>query len=132
MLPDVKNLSKEDMALGKKLLLRFRAGQISVDEFEKETAYFAMQCGFNELRYKPSPSRPVKLMEYDRLDRDEKRQMPDRFWQDPNIINYFKQKSYVQGENAGIQWWLTELKTRFEKYGDAVNAERCGDRMGGF
>lgn len=87
--------------------------QITLLEFQKEVAYIATQdkYGFNELRARPFPIPiPEALQEYYRLTEPERSRIPDRFWKNPEIDIYIKERHKILVLNRGNYGWLCELK----------------------
>lgn len=128
-LPRLQEISEQHREIGKQLLYRLQNKEITMAEFEKEVAYLTLDCGFGELHYKPLPSRPTDLLEYDQLSFKEKRAMSDKFWEQPHIKSYVKAKSMISAENCGTKWWLEELYNRFTKIGDTINAKKCQEKL---
>lgn len=101
-------LSIDNFQAGKNLLNELMTGKIKMAEFEKEVAYFAVSCGFDELSYKPLPTK-IANMEY-----------------------YLKEKNRIQNMNNSNRTWLKELLIIFERLNDTILAEKVRLRLNEF
>ena len=103
---------------------------IDLPEFLKECTYFMLKCGFDELKPKPLPTRPEKLLSYDiSKAHDKTYEVKDSFWQDFEIRDYLEQKWKVVQHNMGNKAWLKENLTRLEQYGDVHYAQIVRNRI---
>jgi len=115
--------------LGKQLIDDITNKRISMDEFEKEVAYLAVDCGFNELAFMPYPSQPVELREYYQLSDKEKSHVTNSFWQQEFFAEYDKEYHKALAHNDGCLWWLRELLKRFAKYKDTTRINMVKDMI---
>ena len=83
-----------------KLLADFHSKKITMEELNKECAYWYMDC-FDEVRIKPYPTPPRRYVEYASMDYAEKKEVPNAFWLLPEIKNYLDAKFLVKNENKG-------------------------------
>ena len=118
-------LTPDNVAIGKKLLNKLQSHTITMEDFEKEIAYFAIMCGFDELKPKEEPIRPHELEDYDALPKEAKAKVGSDFWRQPIIHFYHEERQRIMAWNSGTVDWLRELEARFTRYGDAVNANKC-------
>ena len=129
----LENIPAEDKAVDTrniciKLWKEFCAHKVTGEELRKEISYTAISIehGWNELRRKPLPTRPAKLVNYLRIAEElirtkqyeKKFRLQEKTFQDMRIADYIKQFSRVQAENMKILNWLRQLKDIFEKDGD--------------
>lgn len=99
------NLKNDDFVVGKNWFYKLERGEASFEEYEKEIAYFAVLCGFEEIAPKPMPRRPDKLFQYDGLSLNDKKDIKDKFWQDEEIYGYVKSCNFVSYCNrANVEW----------------------------
>ena len=98
-IPRPNDLSREDFEYGKRLVSDLMRGAISRDEFDKECAYFTLQCGFDDLKPKQEPERPYELINYDTLSDGEKEKVGESFWRQPEIFGYMSQRSKALFDN---------------------------------
>lgn len=103
-----------------KLWRQFIDKQITRRELQKELAYLAVgdMQAWRVLNYRPLPTRPKRLREYDALSSAQKEKSTERFWREPEIFNYLESCARVKAENKKIIAWLQELKDIFEREGD--------------
>ena len=96
MLPESKPyaLSLEDFKAGKEQYYKFERGEISLEEYQKEIAYFALLCGFNEIVYSPLPTSPREILDYNELKPLQQQKVDDKFWKSPDIAKFIKTKAY--------------------------------------
>ena len=127
-----KTTPLEYITLGKSLLNNLQQGKISMEEFDIEVAYMAMNCGFDELKPHPMPEKPSVLLDYENLDDKEKSQVGSSFWHQREVAQYIKQQSMIISENLGSKEWLKELVYRFGKIGDIVNRNKCKEALNVF
>jgi len=120
MLPQVKEISRQYLDAGKRLHSDLIAGRMTMDEFDKELAYFSIQCGFDELAFEPYPPRPSELREYDNASDEQRRILLEKpaFWNIDEIKIYLSLYEKTLSKNLGHLWWLKELLERFIKCND--------------
>ena len=125
------DIPKEWMTLGKELVNKYSAKSISEDDFDKECAYMAYNCGFNEVILQKYPPKPNILIDYGHMDTQEKRQIGDNFWKRDDVRNYINCWSKVHNHNNSTRYWLRKLHDIFKKVGDYKRAGECKARYGG-
>ena len=81
-----------------KLLAKYDSKQITLEELQKECAYWYLDC-FNEIVVRPYPTPPHRYSEYASMDYAEKKEVPNAFWFLPEIKNYLDAKFLVKNEN---------------------------------
>ena len=100
---------------GKALLARLQSKQITMEQFEQETAYWMMDS-LNGCRWVCYPLVPNDLMEYYRRRKVDKRfSMGDEFWQQPHIRQYIETNSRVKAVNMSNRHWLGETQRLIPK-----------------
>ena len=92
----------------KNLLKDLYTSKITMDEFNKECAYWLISC--DNLSPSIMPTRPYKLQEYDRMSDNDKYKVPYSFWRRPQIFNYIDQCNNVKGRNEDMLIKLTEFR----------------------
>lgn len=122
-------LKPQDFGLGKRLLARLQGGEITMAEFEKEIAYFALTTGFEEFIPCQEPPKPTELLQYLELPPKQKEKMGMEFWHQPDIQGYLRARSDTNAWNRGCIHWLKEIGDRFTSYGDTVNASKVSERL---
>lgn len=132
MLPTTKprSLSVEDFNAGKAQFHKLEQGEISLTEYLKEIAYFALLCGFDELVPHLLPTRPNRLFQHDDLNYKEKRDIKEKFWQDNEIAEYIKSCKRVVAQNRANLEWLYELSLTLKD--DPVNLGKIRTWMNEF
>ena len=106
------------------LLGKFHSKQITLDELNKECAYWYLDC-FEEISIKAYPTQPNRYRDYVSMDYDEKKEVPRTFWLLNDIKDYLDQKFLIKNENKGkkINDWkksdllqLIEIHKSLAKY----------------
>lgn len=123
-----------DFSLGKELIKKKMYGQISSVDFFKEATYFALMCGFDELIPHPLPTRPQKMLDYDRLTKEQKETLEKKpeFWLQAEIKAYLDSKIMILWQNRNTLQWLRTLEKRLEHYSDLPNREKVRQRINMF
>lgn len=122
-------LSQDNLLLGKNLLAKLRKRELTMEEFEKETAYFALECGFDELHFMDFPEKPAELRAFSALGEKQKKEVNEDFWRQEIVIYYFKKWHETLAWNRGTRSWINELLRRFKKYEDHINVNRVEERL---
>jgi hypothetical protein len=114
----------------KNLLKQLWEGQITQEEFQKENAYWALECGFNELIPHPEPSMPQSLREYFAIPDKERKKVDFKKYMDvnPEIPVYYSNKAMIHDKNKSNLKWLKELKTYIPS-DDTVNQQKLDTRI---
>ena len=100
---------------GHALLARLQSKQITMEEFELETAYWMMDS-LNGCRWVCYPVVPNDLMEYYRRRKADKRvSMGDEFWQQPHVRQYIETNSRVKSVNSANRYWLDYMQQHIPK-----------------
>ena len=114
----------------KQMVTDFQTNKITMEELEKECAYWFLDC-FLEIRVRPMPSMPPDLAEYYAMPQREKNKTSAEFWKLNHIKNYMDQASAVSSENKARLIQLTEFKELIPQE-DAVNRDRYQDKINEF
>jgi len=123
-------IPEQDFNAGISLLYKRFEDKITEAEFLKECTYFMLRCKFDELKPKPLPTRPEKLLNYrESKRRDRSYEVRTSFWSDYEIRDYLDQKWKIIQHNMGNKAWLQENLTRLEQYGDPVNTVKVRNRI---
>lgn len=109
--------------IGKELLRKLETKQITMTEFEQETAYWMMDS-LNDCRWKSYPPVPEDLMEYyQRRKRDKKYEAGDAFWQQPHVRQYVTANSDIKSQNSANRYWLKYMQLHIPQE-DIVNQSK--------
>lgn len=121
----------DDFKIGKDLLINRLSSRTTKEDFFKEITYFALMCGFNELVPRPFPTRPQKMLDYDKLTNDQKDNLKKNpeFWLQTEIKTYLDGKIRILWENRSTLEWLKTLERKLESYGDIPNRHKVLERM---
>lgn len=122
-----------------KLWKEFCSQKITQSELQKELAYVTIspEHGWNELKRKSSPTKPVKLVEYLRdtvgfggsRQFEKKIKLQEEVFQDMRVVEYFLQLSRVQAENMKTVHRLREIKDVFDREGDIASRGKVQMRI---
>lgn len=112
----------------KNLLSRLRSGELTLPQFLTECGYWALNYGFDELRPKPLPTRPLDLREYDNMDFKSRLKISSEFWWQPIVREYLDQKVMILHHNKGVYDWLKEIKTYIPQE-DYVSQNKIDERL---
>lgn len=91
------------------LLKGLFSGELSIRDFDKESAYWLISC--DNLTPLPLPTRPPELLEYDTWSPQEKKNTSEKFWRQERVFAYMNQKQSVLDRNKGMLDKLIEFKT---------------------
>ena len=113
------------------LLQKVRGGELSMDEFLRECAYWALKDGFDDLRVKQFPSKPTSeafkdfyMLPYVRRAKVD----PVTFLRNPEILDYFNQVRLVRNINRTCFEWLKDIRNRIPD-DDVVCLEKVNNRI---
>ena len=96
--------------IGKEILNKLTMKQISIEEFNKECAYWMIDT-LKEMNYKPNPTEPEIIRNYEiEKDRDPKYAVANTFWNRDDVKDYMKQKSLVYNLNYANWYWIKFIK----------------------
>ena len=85
----------------KQLLEQHAKGQITLEELNKECAYWYLDC-FSELHKKPLPSIPQKYQEYLNSTYSGNKEYHNNFWLMEDVKGYLDQKELIENENKSV------------------------------
>ena len=125
VMPDL-NLS----AMSKHLLRQLYAGEITQDEFMTECAYWTLKDDFDELRPRPLPSKPAKVLELDNMPVGERGKIDfvklcESF---PQVKQYRDACRSIKNDNQARWDWLEQL-LRYIPDGDEQAREQVKDQI---
>jgi hypothetical protein len=114
----------------KVLQAQLEGKEITLKEFFKECAYWALMEGFEELKPKTLPSRPPRVVEIERYTLKERQEADwfKLFIENPEIKGYYDQLHYVINWNKGVKEWLEELLTYIPE-GDIPSRKKLTERL---
>lgn len=92
-----------------KLLGQHRSGEISLEELEKECAYWFMET-FDTMHKRVLPTPPADYAEYQMLSYDRRQKIGIDFWHQRNIKEYLEIKEQIKNENQSRLIQLKEYK----------------------
>jgi hypothetical protein len=110
---------------------RLRAKEISLSEFLRECAYWALREGFDELTPLSFPSEPKSeaFIEYNNLLPEKQAKVDLEFFRkNEEILSYFQQIAFIRQKNKAIMGWLKEIKGYLPP-DDEVMFRRIDDRL---
>lgn len=85
-------------------------------ERSRQIALWACVIGFDDLRPKPLPTRPEKVVEYYNLSDRERRKMSEDpgkysgFWWSHDVKKYFDDRFWIKQQNKDNKEWLEKIK----------------------
>jgi len=105
-------------AMAKKLLAKLRSGELTMDDFETELAYWTLSL-LRELKYKPVPTAPEDVKGYaKRKLTDREYKLTDSFWMQSHIVAWRVSVSKIDSENHANKSWLEWTKARLKTDSD--------------
>ena len=112
------------------LLNKLQSKQITLTEFLRECAYWALRSGFDELHPKPYPTKPQKALELEQMSLKQRLVLNyQRIYIDfPEVENYYKQRWSVKIWNKAIFEWLEEIKGYIPQE-DELSHRRIDERI---
>jgi hypothetical protein len=112
------------------LLGRLRAKTLSIENFMRECAFWALRDGFDELRPKPYPTRPVRATELENMPLNQRLKLDyDKFYAEfPQIREYYEQRLYIRNWNKAALEWLNEIKRHIPEE-DIISHKRIVERI---
>ena len=118
----------------KDLLNQLQTKQITLDEFMRRYAYWALQAGFDELRPRQKPHRPDTRAwtEYYGMTPNERGKLLSSYFdRNPEIPGYFQRLQHASQWNKDTKAWLLELKRSLAPE-DIQNREKLDARLSEF
>ena len=118
----------------KDLLNQLQTKQITLDEFMRRYAYWALQAGFDELRPRQKPHRPDTRAwtEYYGMTPNERGKLLSSYFdRNPEIPDYYQRLRKVSQWNKDTKAWLLEIKRHITQE-DAQNNEKLDNRLSEF
>lgn len=110
---------------------RLDTKQITLQDFLRECAFWALKDGFDELRIYPFPTPPrtEAFNEYERLSPDRKKKVdPDVFRKNLEILAYYTQVKFVENRNKDTLKWLKDILSYLPE-DDFVSRKKVEDRI---
>jgi len=108
------------------LLNSLQTKQITLEEFSRDCAYWALQEGFDDLRPRPLPSRPntPAFNEYEMLPPLKKLKVDFQFFTRNTEINeYYAQANMIRAKNKAVYLWLKEIRGYLPQEDDPLRAK---------
>ena len=115
----------------KVLLQKVRGGDLTMDEFLRECAFWALKDGFDNLRVYPFPYKPQSeaFKDYHTLTHMRRTKVdPVTFLRNPEILDYFDQVRRVRNMNRNSFEWLKQLR-EYIPTDDMANLEKISARI---
>lgn len=115
----------------KNLLTQLRAKDITLEQFLRECAYWALKDGFDELRPYSFPTAPTTqaFTEYETLPPERKTKVDsDFFRKNYEIIEYYQQVLFIRHRNNGNLEWLEKILNHLPEE-DFVMRKRIENRI---
>jgi len=100
------------------LLNKLRSKAITLEEFLRKCAYWAIRSGFDELMPLSLPTAPTTqaFVEYESLPPERKLKLDiDFFYKNPEINEYYRQVNMIAQRNKKILEWLKEIRDYLPK-----------------
>ena len=110
-----------------KLLGDRRNERITMEEFDRECAYWYLDC-FDTIQTKPEPTAPADYLDFMRLPFERRNKMAESFYQDPKIKNYLEVKEKIKNENQCNILRLKEFKEYIPKE-DVVSNQKFQQKL---
>lgn len=101
----------------------------------REIALWACSCGFEELKFKPEPTKPQKVLDYYNGEAKTRKAMNNdpssyrHFWNDSEVRKYFDDKEMVRNTNKNNLEWLKEIKGWLDPTRDFRQIEMIQNRI---
>lgn len=109
--------------IGKELLSRLRAGRITMDDFNKECAFW-MMGDISSMFYKEIMDKPDIIRNYEaERSRDPKYEVAASFWQRDDVRDYMFCSRKVMAENYANWHWLLFMRRWMPKE-DTINCAK--------
>ena len=123
----VKKLIYSETALT--LLTQLESNQITFADFMRECAYWAIKDGFDELKPLPLPTKPEEVFDYERMPKETRERLNEKYFQDHWEINsYYQQVKFVQVRNKVNFEWLNTIFSYLPEE-DFINRKKVDDRL---
>lgn len=101
--------------VGRALLKRLESKEITMEEFEKECAYWMLSM-VNDFKYKELPEIPSDLEEfYDHRLKDPSYKLSSEFWELPHVKLYLIEARRIKADNSSNFYWLKWMRQRIPK-----------------
>jgi hypothetical protein len=96
--------------MAKNLLTQFEQKKLTLSEFLRECAYWAIREGFDELRPAPYPTKPEAVVDFEGLPKEKRLRLGDDYYIDhPEVKSYYEQKTFIRNLNNARLCWLQEI-----------------------
>jgi len=99
--------------VAKGLLGKLSIKELTLKEFLRECAYWALREGFDELRTLPNPTLPstAAFTEFENLPPLKRLQIEQKFFEvNPEVMEYYKRKFWVYWHNYSNLQYLKEIR----------------------
>ena len=124
-----RNLQMPTMS--KALLGRLWSGEITVDKFLEESAYWGMEY-LDKYKYQEFPQKPQEIIDYvNRKRYDSNCQVSSDFWRQDFVVVYIENWHKVFAENTAHRNWLKEMQ-RYIPEEDILNQQKIVDTLATF
>lgn len=122
-------ISKESSTILNNLLKKLTTKQIKLPEYLMECAYWFMTDTFNTISWKPNPTKPAEVREFERLDYKQKDRLSDNYYEEKwQIGQYYESLNKVRSTNVG-NLEAMELVHENIPEGDTVNRGKLKEKI---
>lgn len=97
-------------AMGRQLLERYSAKELTEEEFDTEIVYWMLSIGIQHMRWRKDPVTPDAMSEYyERKDRQPDYVASNEFWRIPEVAAWQVAVHHNLCENRGNWYWLNKM-----------------------
>lgn len=127
LIPNNLKLSQTSLTL----LTRLRSKELTIEQFLRECAYWAIKEGFDEIQplHYPTPPNTQAFYDYQALPPFRKVKVEQTFFDKyPEILEYYRQCFWVKHRNKTHLDWLKEIQTYILE-DDTLTLQKIDDRI---
>ena len=125
-------INKESSVTLNKLLNRLTTHQISLAEYLTEGAYWYMSDTFNTISWKPMPTKPSEVRDFEKLTYNQKDRLTDEYYDDNYQIGIYYESLYlIKCINVGNYKNMLLVYQHIPE-GDTVNREKLRKKINYF
>ena len=103
------------------------SGKITMEDLEKECAYWFMEC-FSELHMKPYPTTPKRFVEFKLMSYEKQNKLGIDFWSHPEIKQYLELKDEIKNTNKANLYWLNHHMSKLPD-GDFLAKQKFKEKI---
>ena len=125
-------INKEYSTTSNDLLKRLTTKQIDITEFLMECAYWYMTDTFDSISFKPNPTKPAEVREYERLNYKQKERLSDEYFEEKwQIDKYYESVYKMLWINVGNFKMMEHIYNNIPE-GDMVNRGKLKRKIENF